>query len=407
MGEPVSQRFIESRESALLRMDSVGIVVDDLKAAIAFFVELGLELEGETTVEGQWVDRVVGLDGVRSVIVMMRTPDGSRLELSKFQKPKAITTEPNTPVNTLGIRRIMFAVTDIDDVVARLQKRGAELVGEVVQYEDMYRLCYLRGPEGILVALAEQLGMVRPAEDAKQEFQPPKKDRQCDLDHFYALLDALERRLGGRCRLARCHGGMDWPRRGVYFIFEEGELRADGRSPRVVRVGTHALKAGAKSTLWGRLAQHRGTQSPPGGNHRGSVFRRHVGTALLDSGLSPVLVADTWGIGQSGPPAVRARERPLEVLVSETIGAMDVLWLPVDDFPGPESRRALIERNAIGLLSNCGAMPAIDSPSKSWLGHHARATAVRGSGLWNVDHVEASYDPGFLQIMNSLVRAVR
>lgn len=150
---------MKSKKSALLRMDNVGIVVDDLKTAIAFFTELGLELEGETTVEGRWVDRVVGLDGVRSDIVMMRTPDGhSRLELSKFRTPLAQSAEPNAPVNTLGIRRIMFAVTDIDDVVARLQKHGAELVGEVVQYEDIYRLCYLRGPEGILVALAEQLG---------------------------------------------------------------------------------------------------------------------------------------------------------------------------------------------------------------------------------------------------------
>jgi predicted enzyme related to lactoylglutathione lyase len=146
-------------KNKLLRMDNIGIVVEDLKAAIAFFIELGLEFEGETTVEGQWVDRVIGLDGARSDIVMMRTPDGhSRLELSKFQRPKAISIDPNTPVNTLGIRRIMFAVTDIDDVVSRLQKRGAELVGEVAQYEDMYRLCYLRGPEGIMIALAEQLG---------------------------------------------------------------------------------------------------------------------------------------------------------------------------------------------------------------------------------------------------------
>jgi len=140
-------------------MDNVGIIVDDLKAVIAFFTELGLEVEGETTVEGESVDRLVGLEGVRSDIVMMRTPDGySRLELSRFQNPKAINSDPNTPVNTLGIRRIMFAVTDIDDVVARLQKHGAKLIGEVVQYEDMYRLCYLRGPEGIMVALAEQLG---------------------------------------------------------------------------------------------------------------------------------------------------------------------------------------------------------------------------------------------------------
>ncbi len=140
-------------------MDNVLIVVDDLKAVIAFFVELGLELEGEMTVEGQWVDRIVGLDGVRNDIAMMRTPDGhGRLELCKFIRPTAISAEPkNAPVNTLGIRRIMFAVDDIDNVVARLQKHGAELVGEVAQYEDMYRLCYLRGPEGIIIALAEQL----------------------------------------------------------------------------------------------------------------------------------------------------------------------------------------------------------------------------------------------------------
>ena len=142
----------------LLRMDNVGIVVDDLKAAIAFFVELGLELEGETTVEGRWVDRIVGLDGVRSDIAMLRTPDGhSRLELSKFHTPPATTAEPNAPVNTLGMGRIMFAVDDIEDVLARLQAHGAELVGEVVQYEDSYRLCYVRGPEGIIVALSEPL----------------------------------------------------------------------------------------------------------------------------------------------------------------------------------------------------------------------------------------------------------
>jgi len=139
-------------------MDNVGIVVNDLEAVIAFFVELGLELEGETTVEGPSVDRIVGLDGVRSDIAMMRTPDGhSRLELTRFHTPPATTAEPNAPVNTLGIRRIMFAVEDIEDVLARLQANGAELVGEVVQYEDSYRLCYVRGPEGILVALAEQL----------------------------------------------------------------------------------------------------------------------------------------------------------------------------------------------------------------------------------------------------------
>jgi catechol 2,3-dioxygenase-like lactoylglutathione lyase family enzyme len=140
------------------RMDNVGIVVDDLAAATAFFVELGLELEGEATVEGQSVDRIVGLEGVRSDIAMMRTPDGhGRLELSKFHTPPAITAEPNSPVNTLGIRRIMFAVDDIQEVLTRMQAHGAELIGEVVQYEDEYLLCYLRGPEGIIIALAEEL----------------------------------------------------------------------------------------------------------------------------------------------------------------------------------------------------------------------------------------------------------
>lgn len=140
-------------------MDNVGIVVDDLEAATAFFVELGLKLEGETTVEGRWADRVVGLDGVRVGVAMMRTPDGhGRLELMKFHTPAAVSVQPSAPANTLGIRRIMFAVEDIEDVLARLQAHGAELVGELGQYEDSYRLCYVRGPEGIIVALAEQLG---------------------------------------------------------------------------------------------------------------------------------------------------------------------------------------------------------------------------------------------------------
>jgi catechol 2,3-dioxygenase-like lactoylglutathione lyase family enzyme len=141
------------------RMDNVGIVVDDLDAATAFFVELGLELEGEATVEGPWVDRIVGLDGVRADIAMVRTPDGhARLELTKFHTPKAVGGDPNAPANTLGIRRIMFAVDDIEEVLGRLRAHGAEPVGEVVRYEDSHRLCYVRGPEGILVALAEQLG---------------------------------------------------------------------------------------------------------------------------------------------------------------------------------------------------------------------------------------------------------
>jgi catechol 2,3-dioxygenase-like lactoylglutathione lyase family enzyme len=144
----------------LQRMDNILIVVDDLEAAKAFFIELGMELEGEMPLEGRLVDRVVGLANVRCEIAMMRTPDGhGRIELDKFHTPAAVRGEPkNAPVNTLGIRRIMFDVDDIEEVIARLRAHGAELIGEVVQYEDMYRLCYIRGPEGIIVALAEQLG---------------------------------------------------------------------------------------------------------------------------------------------------------------------------------------------------------------------------------------------------------
>jgi catechol 2,3-dioxygenase-like lactoylglutathione lyase family enzyme len=144
---------------AIERMDNVLIVVEDLEAAKAFFSELGMELEGETTVEGPWVGRVVGLSDVRAEIAMMRTPDGhGRVELAKFHTPPAVRAEPESaPANALGIRRIMFAVDDIDDVVARLRSRGAELVGEIAQYEDIYRLCFLRGPEGIIIGLAEQL----------------------------------------------------------------------------------------------------------------------------------------------------------------------------------------------------------------------------------------------------------
>ncbi len=140
-------------------MDHGSVVVDDLETAIAFFVELGKELEGRAPIEGPWVDRVNGLDGVRVDIAMMRIPDGhGRLELTKFHTPTAVSAEPKTALgNTLGLRSVLFAVDDIDATVAGLRARGAELVGEVAQYQDSYRLCYVRGPEGIIVALAERL----------------------------------------------------------------------------------------------------------------------------------------------------------------------------------------------------------------------------------------------------------
>jgi catechol 2,3-dioxygenase-like lactoylglutathione lyase family enzyme len=141
------------------RMDHVGVVVDDLAGATEFFVELGLKLQGEGSVEGGWVDRVVGLEGVRAKIAMMETPDGrGRLELTEFQAPSSVDGDRRAPANALGIRHVAFVVEDIDAVVAGLRARGAELVGEVERYRDIYRLCYVRGPEGIIVELAERIG---------------------------------------------------------------------------------------------------------------------------------------------------------------------------------------------------------------------------------------------------------
>jgi catechol 2,3-dioxygenase-like lactoylglutathione lyase family enzyme len=142
-----------------LRMDNVLINVEDMEAAKAFFTELGMEVEGETTVEGPWAGQVIGLDDVRADITMMRTPDGhGKVELSKFHTPPAVRTEPeDAPSNALGMRRIMFSVDDVDDVVARLRSHGGELVAEIARYEDIYRLCFLRGPEGIIIGLAEEL----------------------------------------------------------------------------------------------------------------------------------------------------------------------------------------------------------------------------------------------------------
>ena len=143
---------------ALKRLDNIGIVVDDLELTIDFFQELGLELEGRATIEGEWAGRVTGLGDQRVEIAMMRTPDGhSRLELSRFLTPPVVADHRNAPVNALGYLRVMFAVDDIDETLDRLRKRGAQLVGEVVQYQDSYRLCYIRGPEGLLIGLAQQL----------------------------------------------------------------------------------------------------------------------------------------------------------------------------------------------------------------------------------------------------------
>jgi catechol 2,3-dioxygenase-like lactoylglutathione lyase family enzyme len=145
--------------SGLKRMDNMGIVVEDLPETIAFFEELGLELEGQAMIEGEWAGRITGLGDQRVEVAMMRTPDGhSRLELSRFLEPQVVADHREAPVNALGYLRVMFAVDDLHDTLARLRERGAQLVGEVVQYQDAYRLCYIRGPDGLLIGLAEELG---------------------------------------------------------------------------------------------------------------------------------------------------------------------------------------------------------------------------------------------------------
>ncbi len=184
-----------------------------------------------------------------------------------------------------------------------------------------------------------------------------------DLQQLYSLLSALNEYLADTRRLADSTGRMSWPKRGVYFFMEPGETRShSGRGPRIVRVGTHALKLGSKTTLWNRLSQHRGVARTGGGNHRGSIFRLIVGTALIER---EAIDCNTWDDRQgSAPREVREREHSLERAVSQVIGNLPFLWLSIEDEPGPQSLRGFIERNTIALLSNYGK-PSIDPPSDS------------------------------------------
>ena len=231
-------------------------------------------------------------------------------------------------------------------------------------------------------------------------------DRLADTRRFYDLLGRLQNRVGGPRRLVECTGRMDWPRRGLYFFCEAGEERSgSGVGLRVVRIGTHGLAAGSRSTLWGRLSQHRGT-SRGSGNHRGSIFRLLVGVALARR--QGITLPPSWGVG--GDPGAAARrlgldradvksaEADLETRVSRYIGDMPFLGLGVEDEPGPASRRGLIERNAIALLSGYRE-PAPDPPSTDWLGHLSDRERVRRSGLWNNNHVDEDCDSSFLEVL--------
>lgn len=222
-----------------------------------------------------------------------------------------------------------------------------------------------------------------------------------DIETFYALLGELTSRNGGRRRLGDCNGHMQWPTRGVYFFFEPGEYRNGSTTEhRVVRVGTHALTARSRTTIWNRLSQHRGTLSPQGGNHRGSIFRLLVGEALMRK--TPELALETWGRGSSASREVRQQEYEHERRVSQYLANTTVLVLPISDPAGANSLRATLEKNSIALLS--ASFDPVSRPNVSWLGHYSGRERVRRSGLWNNRHVDESYDPSFLNLLERFVR---
>lgn len=227
--------------------------------------------------------------------------------------------------------------------------------------------------------------------------------RRKNIDHFYQIMEDLEEIVGGKRLLSQCDGAMDWPKRGVYFFFEEGEVR-EHVGLRVVRVGTHALKIGSKRTLWCRLSQHKGTMSGKyagGGNHRGSVFRLHVGTAMISKNGYD---AATWAKGSTAKEEVRHKEQFIEKLVSTHIRSMPFLWVEVYDPPGPDSSRNYIEKNTIALLSNFRKSECIDLASPNWLGNYVWNEKIRLSGLWNVNNVDKKYDPNYLHVLQKFVQ---
>lgn len=234
--------------------------------------------------------------------------------------------------------------------------------------------------------------------------------RVTDANHFYQLIGGLETRLGGMRQLRHCHGRMGWPKRGVYFFFNNNEFRTNESGQlRVVRIGTHAVGRGSKSTLWNRLRSHKGTKKGTG-NHRGSIFRLHVGRAVMRRD-DPKWQMPTWGRGSSASRQIRQGEEALERAVSAYIGVLPFLWLEVDDEPGPTSHRAYIERNAIILLAGPDGQSPLDKPSSGWLGNHSDRAKIRESGLWNLDHIgrpdnPLAYDMAFLAVLERHIDAM-
>jgi hypothetical protein len=235
------------------------------------------------------------------------------------------------------------------------------------------------------------------AEQARVHLPAESPGRVTDTGQFYTTLTDLARKVGGPRLLRTCTGSSGWPRQGVYFFYEGGELRPDN-SGRIVRVGTHALTVDSQATLWGRLRQHRGSRDG-NGNRRASVFRRHVGAALIRREKLPQDLLDSWLSRNSPEPQLADQKEQVEHEVSRHIGAMPFLWLAV-----PEAvDRGYIERHSIALLSS--RQGGQDPPSRTWLGNYAHRVKIRESGLWNVDHVDLQYDPAFLDRLEHLAHA--
>jgi hypothetical protein len=221
--------------------------------------------------------------------------------------------------------------------------------------------------------------------------------RANDIDRFYSLLTELEGLVGGKQKLGECTGYMDWPDRGIYFFFAPDEYR--GEQLRLTRVGTHAVSSGSSTSLWDRLRTHRGAKRGTyegGGNHRGSVFRKRVGEAIIERDDFHEEYPE-WGVGSSAGREQRLTELELERNVSDYIRNLPFLWVNVDDEPGPGSDRAYLEQNAIALISNY-ERETVD-PRENWLGQYSQSAKIRASGLWNVDHVDEKYDPAFLDVL--------
>jgi hypothetical protein len=335
----------------------------------------------------------------------------------------------------LGARRSWYGVTEVRGrEVIRSSMAHASSLGKIVaadgscaQWPDhTFRLAIDNGGEMLTVTAfgdpraadpqppATALGATAPkAVISEPSLQGPAErapcrhtrsqggtgNRKADADEFYRLLAELERREGGRRWLRDARGKHGWPRQGVYFFFEDGEIRAEG-SDRVVRVGTHALTATSRTTLWHRLRQHRGHlagRHPGGGDRHTSIFRWHVGSALIQRGNWPQGLLDSWRDHHGPRPEWDDQEAQIELLVSGHIRAMPLLWLSVTD----RADRAYIERNSIALLSR--KTGGVDPPSVGWLGRDAVHSEVRESGLWNVNHVNDRYDPQFLRKLDQLI----